>query len=111
MVPEELELGGKIESQSLMIGSGNRVTILISPYRMSQPACLEGCFYKKSASVQRYGCSQRKRPFVTLFDFFLPLKLGNELFNQFADPLGANLSIAVIFAIISFVSKYTKNDM
>ena len=48
---------------------------------------------------------------IAFFNSFLPLELDNKLFDQLIGLLGANRPVNIIFASISFVLKYIKEDL
>ena len=62
-------------------------------------------------SIRGYAHLYKKRLFITLPDFFLPPKSGDELFDQPVGPLGENFPITVISTATFFVPKYTKEDL
>lgn len=65
----------------------------------------------KMTSVQGHDRSHKECPLIALSDFFSSFELDDKLFDQFAKPLGANLSVVVIFAATFLISKYTKKHL
>ena len=61
--------------------------------------------------VQGRSCLRQERSSIALFDFFPLFESKDELFNQSAESLGVNLSIAFVPATIPFIPKYIEKNL